>query len=1008
MNRITYNMSLIRNQIDQRRNLLAMSKIQTDISSGVTIRRPSDDPLRASRYMRLKTEMLVNELYKSNLDAAESWTKKTDNSLRNVNAIIERMKNLLTQAANGTNENNTDLNAIATELKQLKEAAITAANDDYMGRHQFSGHRTDLKFVNEDGTYNKVLDLAGLDYETMDYIIGVSQNTRINCSGVKAFGHEYYHTHTRSGKDVPFFEDKPKTLLGGTVNITIQKYHELYDDVPREQRPEEYENDQYLEKTLGKPITFENVTFYANYDKGDINTIVEDMNKSLRDKMHLYVENQTYTGTPQEIQKKKDQLYTELKNAAQFVNDNGRIAFVTDNNYGLDSITDSKSKLNIIKGTPANVKGIPNPAGKIPLTDPVNYNDPDKKVDAAFAFDIFFDTYKKDENGDLVNPPVIDQKHGAAGTPDDPAINIAFAKTYEKNGLTDKQLALNIAFDLQQQINEQINEYNKTAKNKIEAGSIRVVVDPVTNQVTLTTDKNSGLQVKNDPNNYQQKDSKVSGTASKAVAADPTSPGPGELGENPAVNKPGYVDIFDLSSATIDHTKDFFAGVGVNIDLSTYPAFGKEQGRILYVGHKTITPPPPGTKPFGYLDTTKPQQVVPPIEISLRNEYSGDKSNILMNLRDDIQKQINEQIDKINEARIYQNEHKGNPDDPDMVLLSHDDVVAVVEGQKIKLQISKDMTYNVKDGTIPSDLNKFDEAALTPTNETKMPIDLTMDINTDPNGDTNFYMDLNFKITEYERDEYGNIKKDGGGNPILKEPPIILDEVSLQKKYSRLKQPYDSTKTLAENMYTDDQIKEQIFNDVKKIIDDKIASINPPIPKNSVIVRKDGDKIVLDVSPEIRMEVTADAVEDKKSGNPQILEKPDYLPKSEVDKNTGKPIQKQPFREVMPFFEMVDRIVYMCEHKDHHGLSRMEAKLDWHDKNNLKVQGEGGGRLQMYEIMQVRTAELKINFQNLLSETKDTDYAEASGKLSTYWQIYKASLAMTARILTPSLVDFIR
>lgn len=1457
MNRVTYNMTLQRNLIDQRRNLYNLSEIMSDLSSGKTIRRPSDDPIKTSRAMRLNTELRVNELYKQNLDMSTSWTKKSNDSMTNLQKIILRMKHLLNQSANTANDVK-DKKLIAAELAQLKEAAITIANDDMMGRHQFSGHKTDLKMVMEDGSYNKVLDLAGLKYEDIDQIIGVSQKTKINHTGVDAFGHEYYHTNTRADKDVPFFDNKPQTMLSGKMDITIQLYDELYSGTAREARPAEYEKDQVLEDIKGPKITFENVNYYANYDKDDINTIIEDMNKSLRSRIREYVDKEIpYKANDNENLKLREQRYTELKNAVQFVNDNGKIAFVTDNNYGLNKIETSPLVPAEFRATPPLAKSAPSGSNKVELTTEIAYKDQNgykEAIDAVFAFDLNFSTYRKDENGDLVDKDGNLVPDGNTGTVEnthspDPSnpIKITFAKTYYRNGLTDFYVGDKIAADLQYEIDRQIDAYNKTSLNKIPKGAVKVSVDKETNQPTIYVDKYDGITITNKPNYFQE----------LASAGGGSKPQPNEdVSKN--TSKPP-ITVYDLGTVNLDPTKDKLINVNIGVEFTTYPLAGRVDGDVLYLGDKSAKisklpangaageisnvfegtsvgslksilkdkfanykievvddkgkvqddgliltkdnvqknklrvkvvedltanpgtlyagdysiavnpntngfdvkniskgstvgtvidnvskklpnytveivdkndkPVPPETlltsdnigdyrlkttpKPISPADTdvlysgedplkiegdtvkgisegmtagaiakmlqdqfpgrqisivdstgktvdsgtritrdnrTGMQIVVAEQKVSdatgdvlyagdfsidtdgnqINNVFSGttvgalisklrekfpngdievisnnqalpagtrleaggqyyvsvgtgdkvgaggdllyvggevkdpadpnsgtggytppqnqnftinffnpnnapggsttlpaqnlnieflgeDKNNplppqpkaptygdlslitvnldinkqavdmqgdyeldliprplpgmiqkldltkpgdekftiefkkelntnnkdaVLRDVRAEIETQVISHLNRINKER-QEARLSGNTDpNKDYSPISVDDIeVVITEDNKIQLIFDKNMKADVAVKPV-YELNTFDEtpreAKAEQTNKIKLDL---FEYNTNNDGfkaekDNQVYMDLNFKITEYERDQFGDPipKKDANGNPIpgefiTKEPSIFLDEITLNKTYTKMKPNYDPEKSLEENQYTDQEIRDQIAADVQAAIDAKVKSLNPSLPKNSIIVRWDdkgdtdisNDELYLDVSPEIQLEVTNDKMDDIVSGNPQLFDDPTYAPEfipatkqvtitNPDGTTTTKTVEeyKKPEREMMSFFEMVDRMIYMCNNNDTVGLSRMHEVLNWHEENNLKMQGEGGGRLQMYEIMTSRNANLNDNFRELLSQTWDTDYAEASAQMSIYWQTYRATLAMTGRIMTPSLVDFLR
>ena len=77
-------------------------------------------------------------------------------------------------------------------------------------------------------------------------------------------------------------------------------------------------------------------------------------------------------------------------------------------------------------------------------------------------------------------------------------------------------------------------------------------------------------------------------------------------------------------------------------------------------------------------------------------------------------------------------------------------------------------------------------------------------------------------------------------------------------------------------------------------------------------------------------------------------------------------------------------------------------------KTLLQVRGEVGAKVNMIDIMSERITDVGINLKELLSKTKDTDVAETQIQLVTAEAAYRASLAVTARIIQPTLVDFLR
>lgn len=1195
MHRITYGMSIQRTLLDQQRNMYNMDNILRQMSSRKKYSRPSDSPINVSKIMRLQTELRVNKTYKDSIADAESWTSKTDDSLRNLKKIIDRMKELVTRAATGSLSTE-DKQQIEAELRELKKSAITIANDDYMGKHQFSGHKTDMKFMNEDGTYNRNLNLAGLNYEEINYIIGVSQKTKVNFTGVDVFGHENYHTNTRSENYIPFDQDKPRTLLGGKMSITIQKYDKLYSNMPKEERPAEYEKDQVLEKTKGKEITFNDITYYNNYDRNDINSVVEEMNNSLMDKIRLKALEE-YPGTTADDIEKRKAFETELRNAVQFVNDNGKIALVTDNDYGLEKITSGNIEFNKIEKN-AEVSGTPLKNKKIKLENLDNneYDNARKNggvLPVATSFDITFKTYKKDENGDLINPV---KENSSLEIKD-----IVFARTYNVDeNITNEQMAHKIAQDLRTEIDKKIREFNSTSPQKIDPNEIKVVVDK-DNNIHVVTDKYNDIKIENKPNsgdNFIEE---------KVDITQNTNKSPYEPDKDKGTNTTTIIDL-KLKPSITKNNEDYISNINFDLNLKAYPDINGETGDLLYVGHKRdleslkkeidekkdylgkipgkkdekekllkdLDPKikakntelqtkkdelktalkdyndkkkdfdekyplliagkhkddqldplreklnDPKTKPEDkpaiqkqideiikkrqeekakaekelseankkVLDTQNevnklsseisalnnqklrlPSEIkklendkstlekeIPELEkekkrledllkaagvnpygeldlasgmkgnfkINLVNKYNGSEDQVKLKIKEDIETQIRNQMPRVNkemrkaledkkeEIKNELNKSGITKEDKEKFeaqlsrintklssnkdIITANDIDVTFNNGDVSIKINGNIGYelkdNVKNNLSIKSFGTTDPAGI-PTPETKKDIDIDIKVAND--GDTHVYMDLNLDITEYQKDEFGDEQTD------KEKQPIKIDEITLNKKYPRVKPGSDPLEK-----YTDKEIQNMIAEDIKKTIEDKINSLNPPIQKNGIKVEFDKNnptKVTLKVSPDLKVKLSHDDMNDAISGNPQLSSKPKYVPTHNED---GKAGSKKPEREMMPFFEMIDRIMHMCHVGDSEGLSRMQDVIKWHAENNLRVQGEGGGRSNLYKIMTERTEDLEENYKDLLSDTQNTDYAEASANLSLLSYLYRASLAVTAKIIQPSLVDFLR
>ncbi len=89
-------------------------------------------------------------------------------------------------------------------------------------------------------------------------------------------------------------------------------------------------------------------------------------------------------------------------------------------------------------------------------------------------------------------------------------------------------------------------------------------------------------------------------------------------------------------------------------------------------------------------------------------------------------------------------------------------------------------------------------------------------------------------------------------------------------------------------------------------------------------------------------------------------------------------------------------------------FNTMLGKMDHHLAIVSKEHSDIGSRMKRLELTQNRLSEDKINFQELMSANEDVDLTEIVMLLNNQELVYKASLMAGARIIQPSLVDFIR
>lgn len=185
--RITSSM-LVRNMMGNlNKNLRRMEKYQQQMQSGKKFTLPSDNPIGVSKSLKLYTDKSKIEQYKINIRDARSWITSTEDSIAHMGEVLNRTRDLIVQAANGTNSEQ-ETQAIAAEIKELKGQLIQIANSAHAGRTLFTGYKTDQVLLDENGIYQIDLTATGDDREISVYNVGISENIEINIVGTRLFG----------------------------------------------------------------------------------------------------------------------------------------------------------------------------------------------------------------------------------------------------------------------------------------------------------------------------------------------------------------------------------------------------------------------------------------------------------------------------------------------------------------------------------------------------------------------------------------------------------------------------------------------------------------------------------------------------------------------------------------------------------------------------------------------------------------------------------------------------
>ncbi|MFT9819933.1 flagellar hook-associated protein FlgL [Lysinibacillus sp. NPDC056185] len=118
-----------------------MSKLQDQITSGMKITRPSDDPVIAVKGMGFRRDLGQVEQYTRNMNEVNNWIDTTDESLNQVGEQMKRVRELVIQAANDTNTPD-ERAKIKSEIDQIRQQIQDVGNTKIADRYIFSGTRT--------------------------------------------------------------------------------------------------------------------------------------------------------------------------------------------------------------------------------------------------------------------------------------------------------------------------------------------------------------------------------------------------------------------------------------------------------------------------------------------------------------------------------------------------------------------------------------------------------------------------------------------------------------------------------------------------------------------------------------------------------------------------------------------------------------------------------------------------------------------------------------------------
>ena len=143
------------------RNLDAVGKLQQQLTSGRLINAPSDSPTGTNKAMQTRADQAANAQQSRNITDAKSWLEQTDSTLQEMLDTARRVRDLTVQGSSTGSNNDVSAQAIATEVKSLREGLLSLANRTIGGRPLFGGVTPGAEGVRRERDVRRAVRSAG-------------------------------------------------------------------------------------------------------------------------------------------------------------------------------------------------------------------------------------------------------------------------------------------------------------------------------------------------------------------------------------------------------------------------------------------------------------------------------------------------------------------------------------------------------------------------------------------------------------------------------------------------------------------------------------------------------------------------------------------------------------------------------------------------------------------------------------------------------------------------------
>jgi len=196
--RITNNMMMKNYLGNLNNNLTNLTDYQYKVATGKNINSLSDDPIGLISIMNSNVKLQKNAEYQETVESATAWLTQTDSSVYQMNQILQSAYEALISTT-GDSRSAEDKKATAEYIAQLRDQALTIANNQNGSKYLFGGYNVNNKPFTVDSGGNILYngldltdatnpDLIAAEGQSVAYEIGAGIVMDISITGVELMG----------------------------------------------------------------------------------------------------------------------------------------------------------------------------------------------------------------------------------------------------------------------------------------------------------------------------------------------------------------------------------------------------------------------------------------------------------------------------------------------------------------------------------------------------------------------------------------------------------------------------------------------------------------------------------------------------------------------------------------------------------------------------------------------------------------------------------------------------